>query len=61
MSQFPEILLQKNLAPHIGFRMVGALVNAGSHNPPSNVFYMEHKALSRGRASLKSGDCMRWS
>jgi hypothetical protein len=25
--------------------MDGALVNAGSHNPPSNVFYMLHKSL----------------
>jgi hypothetical protein len=25
--------------------MDGALVNAGSPNPPSNVFYMVHKAL----------------
>jgi hypothetical protein len=25
--------------------MDGALVNAGSHNLPSNVFYMVHKAL----------------
>jgi len=25
--------------------MDGALVNAASHNPPSNVFYMVHKAL----------------
>jgi hypothetical protein len=49
------------LAPHIGFPMVGALVNAGSHNPPSNVFYMVHKALPRRRALPKSGHCMRWS
>jgi hypothetical protein len=50
-----------NFAPRIGFPMDGALVNAGSHNPPSNVLYMLHKALPRGRALPKSGDCMRWS
>jgi hypothetical protein len=33
---------------HIGLPMDGALVNAGSHNPPSNVFYMVHKALGGG-------------
>jgi hypothetical protein len=30
--------------------MDGALVNAGSHNPPSNVFYMLHKALGGGHS-----------
>jgi hypothetical protein len=41
--------------------MDDALVNASSHNPTSNVFYMVHKALPKGRALPKSGDCMRWS
>jgi len=45
VSQFGEILLPKNLAHHIGLPMDRALVNAGSHNPPSNVFYMVHMAL----------------
>jgi hypothetical protein len=45
VSRFGEILLPKNLARHIGLPMDGALVNAGSPNPPSNVFYMVHKAL----------------
>ncbi len=36
---------EKHLSGHSGFPMDGALVNAGSHNPPSNVFYMVHKAL----------------
>jgi len=36
---------KNNLSGHSGFPMDGALVNAGSHNPPSNVFNMVHKAL----------------
>jgi hypothetical protein len=48
VSQIGEILLPKNFAHHIGLPMDGALVNAGSHNPPSNVFYMVHKALGGG-------------
>jgi len=40
----------KKLSGHSWFPMDGALVNAGSHNPPSNVFYMVHKAL--GGSSL---------
>jgi hypothetical protein len=45
VSQFGEILLPKKLSGHSGFPMDSALVNAGSHNPPSNVFYVVHKAL----------------
>jgi hypothetical protein len=48
VSQFGEILLPKNLACHTGLPMDGALVKAGSHNPPSNVFYMVYKALGGG-------------
>jgi len=45
---------EKHLSGHSGFPMDGALVNAGSHNPPSNVFYMVHKAL-RGQHYQNQG------
>jgi hypothetical protein len=63
---------QKNLSGHIGFPMDDVLVNAGSHNPPSNVFYMLHKALGGGhsqnqgtvwdgaKCNLTTGNTLAW-